>query len=212
MFIHVPKAAGSSIEVALGLIKARTVGKFDRLFIGEGRYSFGHICVTKRIKNGAIPKDFYESAFKFCFCRNPFDRAVSHYHYARLYHSKPVRGHMAFPKTVLFDEFTRTLGNYKKMFQQQHLYTDGIKFDFIGRFENLYSDLEYVSNKTGIQLNMIHKNGTQHEPYWTYYTEETAQNVAEFYKEDFEIFGYDNNLYNNPVISKNVTITNKQRV
>lgn len=195
MFVHVPKTAGKTIEKALNLTQARTVSKFNARFTGKGQYSFGHIGVRKRILNGEIPKEFYKTAFKFHFTRNPFDRAVSHYHYARLKHSKPVRGHMAFPLSVTFEEFTRTLGDYKKMFQPQYLYTDGIEFNFVGRFENLINDLEYVSKAVGIKLNMVHENSTEHKPYIEYYNEETANNVREFYKEDFERFGYDNRLF-----------------
>jgi len=184
IFIHVPKTAGSSIEESLGLIKARTVGKFRRRFKGDGWYSFGHLDVRKRLRKKSLPRDFYNKAFKFCFCRNPYDRAVSHYFYARKRHSHE------FPLDVSFIGFTRTLGDYGRMFRLQTFYTDGLDFDFIGRFENLEQDFKKVTRAIGKPCALIKKNETEHKPYWAYYCEESVRNVAEFYTKDFEFFGY----------------------
>jgi len=188
MFIHVPKTAGTSIEKSLGLIRARTPSKFKKLFTNEGQYSFGHVEVRKRLKIGAISKGFYRSAFKFCFCRNPYDRAVSHYFYARKRHPDQ------FSPKVSFIDFTRTLGNYGKMFRTQNYYTDGIKFDFIGRFERLEKDFQFVAKTIGVNAELIQENRTKHKPYIDYYDYESAYHVAAFYQEDFERFEYDNRL------------------
>ena len=185
MFIHVPKAAGISIEKSLGLIRARTTGRFNKLFTGKGKYSFGHIDVRKRLRSGAISQDFYRTAFKFCICRNPYDRAVSHYFYARKKHPDK------FSPSVSFIDFTRTLGDYGKMFQRQTYYTDGIDFDFIGRFECIGRTYQYVSEKIGVTAELVLDNTTAHLPYWKYYCPETRENIVRFYRKDFEFFGYD---------------------
>lgn len=186
VFIHIPKAAGTSIEKSLGLIRARTPGKFARLFTNDGRYSFGHIDVRKRLKNGAISKEFWNSAFKFCFCRNPYDRAVSHYFYARRRHPDK------FSPEVSFIDYSRTLGDYGKMFRAQTYYTDELEFDFIGRFENLKHDFMNVARIIGINVNgMRLANETKHRPYWEYYNEESKANIERFYEKDFEFFGYE---------------------
>jgi len=188
MFIHIPKAAGTSIEKSLGFIRARTPNKFKRLFNNEGHYSFGHIEIRKRLKNGAISKEFYESAFKFCFCRNPYDRAVSHYFYARGRHPDQ------FPRSVSFIDFTRTLGNYGKMFRLQKYYTDELKFDFIGRFENLQEDFNKIKNIIGVEAELMITNTTKHRHYSTYYNDESTDNILKFYKDDFDFFGYNYEL------------------
>jgi len=188
MFIHVPKTAGTSIEKSLGLIRARTPSKFKKLFTNEGQYSFGHVEVRKRLKNGAISRGFYRSAFKFCFCRNPYDRAVSHYFYARKRHPDK------FSPSVSFLDFTRTLGDYGRLFRTQKYYVDKIVFDFIGRFERLEEDYQYVAKTIGVDSKLIQDNRTKHKPYSDYYDYESAYHVATFYQEDFERFGYDNRL------------------
>ena len=189
MFVHVPKTAGTSIEKSLGLIRARTPHKFRNLFTNEGQYSFGHLEVRKRLKSRAISKSFYRSAFKFCFCRNPYDRAVSHYFYARKRHPDK------FSPSVSFLDFTRTLGDYGRMFRTQKYYVDKIVLDFIGRFERLEEDYRHVAKTIGVDSKLIQDNRTKHKLYSDYYDYESAYHVATFYQEDFERFGYDNRLF-----------------
>lgn len=188
MFVHVPKTGGLSIEKSLGLTIARTVGKFRRNFKNEGQYSLGHIDVRKRLRRGIISKEFYESAFKFCFCRNPFDRAVSHYFYARAKHPDILN-----PETSFLD-WTRNLEGYGKHFQCQSWYVDEIEFNFIGRFERLENDFNRVKELTGLSGSLVKTNTTNHKHYSEYYNEESTDNVAKFYEKDFKRFGYDNRL------------------
>ena len=189
MFIHIPKAAGTSIEKSLGLRRLRFPSRFRREFKNEGQCSFGHLDVRKRLRNGRITKEFYDSAFKFCFCRNPYDRAVSSYFYARKRHPNE------FSPSVSFIDFTRTLANYGRMFIEQTWYTDELDFDFIGRFETLERDFMWVAHKIGIKASLRKENNTFHEPYWTYYNEESIENIAKYYRKDFEFFGYNENDY-----------------
>jgi len=190
IFIHIPKAAGTSIEKSLGFIRARTPARFKNLFNNKsGMYSFGHIEVRKRLADGSISKEFYDSAFKFCFCRNPYDRAVSHYFYARKRHPKE------FSPKVSFIDFTRTLGDYGRMFRLQSYYVEKLEFDFIGRFERLKEDFNYIANHLGINAELIKDNATKHKPYWEYYNSESIENVKKFYDKDFKRFGYDNRLF-----------------
>ncbi len=184
MFIHIPKTAGSSIEKSLKLMRTRFPGRFKKRFKNSGHHSFGHLDVRKRLRNGAISKEFYESAFKFCFCRNPYDRAVSHYFYVIDKHPDK------FSPKISFIDFTRTLGDYGRMFTTQKSYTDGIEFDFIGRFENLKEDFEKVKEIIGVDGELIKMNTTKHMHYSKHYNAESTDNIAKFYQEDFERFGY----------------------
>ena len=189
LFIHIPKAAGTSIEKSLDMIRVRFPSRFEANFKNEGQYCIGHLDVRKRLKSGRITKKFWDSAFKFCFCRNPYDRAVSHYFYARKRHPDK------FPRSVSFLDFTKTLGNYGRMFQVQTWYTDGLEFDFIGRYENLEADFAYVAQKLGVKDAVLRRdNKTKHHPYKAYYDDESVDNVRRFYSKDFEYFRYSKGL------------------
>ena len=194
LFIHIPKTAGTSMDKSLGLLRVRFPSRFEANFKNEGQCSVGHLDVRKRLKSGRITKEFWDSAFKFCFCRNPFDRAVSHYFYARKRHPK------LFPPSVSFLDYTRTLADYvsparRRMFELQTWYTDGLDLDFIGRYENLEADFAYVAQKLGVKDAVLRRdNKTKHHPYKAYYDDESVDNVRRFYSKDFEYFRYSKDL------------------
>jgi hypothetical protein len=64
--------------------------------------------------------------------------------------------------------------------------------DFVGRFENLGSDLLKVYDKLGIELRSIpHENRSVRGHYSSFYTPETKMIVEERFKRDIEYFGYE---------------------
>jgi hypothetical protein len=65
--------------------------------------------------------------------------------------------------------------------------------DFVGLYENLAEDFNYIKNRLDISVNLKHQNkGTnRRKDYRTYYTDETREIVANVYQKDIEIFGYD---------------------
>lgn len=204
VFIHVPKTAGTYVMFALG-IKRYILPRHRKVFQPEqtGHITFGHQDYARLINLGVVSKDYNYSAFKYAFCRNPFDRAVSHYFYAQLRHPEIL------DKSVGFLEYTRNLHKYRRsanrkqrygaklVFRPQYECVKGIALDFIGRFESLSADLTKLGKILGLPLLKvpdIRHNSTEHEHYSRYYNEESAENVRNFYAIDFEKFGYDNRL------------------
>ena len=188
VFIHIPKTAGLTIQEALNLQLLRNNHRIKRSWKNKGMVTFGHQSYLRLVKIGIVNKQFNRDAFKFAFCRNPFDRAVSHYFYVLKKHPERMS------RSISFLEMTRTLADYGRTYQPQSEYVRGIDLDFIGRFENLEVDLYVVANILGIKVNMLHLNATKHRHFSEYYNEESEANVRNFYKEDFERFGYDNRL------------------
>jgi hypothetical protein len=80
-----------------------------------------------------------------------------------------------------------------------HDYFNPSKMDFIGRFETREQDLDYISNKIGIELDPkfsakkreVQKARSKHKHYTEYYDDETKQIVAERCAKDIEVFGYE---------------------
>ena len=69
------------------------------------------------------------------------------------------------------------------------------KLNFIGRFENYNEDYKKLAKNikkfNDWDINpLVHVNKTYHEPYWSYYTEETRDIVAKEWKDDIEYFKY----------------------
>jgi len=200
VFIHNPKTAGSYIIKALGLQDLSFPHRLKH-FEQNGRVTFGHQDYQKLVDGMVVSEEFNKSAWKFCFCRNPYDRAVSHYFYVRK--SLPD----ILPNNVSFLDYTRSLGKIKTprrfygrvageyFFCPQVENIKKVDLDFIGRFENLKSDLMQIADVLKIKLKKYRKiRASKHLPYSTYYNQETIENVRNYYKEDFEYFGYDDNI------------------
>jgi chondroitin 4-sulfotransferase 11 len=69
---------------------------------------------------------------------------------------------------------------------------DNLLIDFVGRFENLGSDLLKVYDELSIDLKSIpHENRSVRGHYSSFYTPETKTIVEERFKRDIEYFGYE---------------------
>lgn len=188
VFIHIPKTAGIYIQEALSLQILRYPHRARQQFKNAGQVTFGHMNYLNLAKNGTINRQFDETAFKFAFCRNPYDRVLSHYFYAQKRHPDIIDPGMSF---IDFSHYIYSRG-IRKTFRPQYTWIDGIKMDFIGRYENLKEDIKTVSARIGAKFKDIPKrNQTKHKPYQEYYCETSKANIDRFYAIDFEKFGYD---------------------
>ena len=183
VYFHIAKTAGMTIAEALRLNPCRFIRR-AKVFSQEGAVTFGHMDYLKLLRKGIISKEFHESAFKFTFVREPYDRAVSNY----LWNRKK----REIPSDIGFPEYTN---KYLSITKRQHEYVDGVFLGFIGRFENLLEDIHKLGKILGVEIdNIPHRNKIQHKPSFSYYNKEAANNVLEFYRKDFDVFGYDHNL------------------
>jgi len=171
IFIHIPKAGGTSVEAALEL------------------------------KGGPqhVPFKFHPNKneyFSFTIIRNIFDKAVSWY----LFHKKNYPKLNEY-QTKDFNEWVRlgmkTHSAYtlvKNPLSDLDFLEDSdnkVKLNFIGRFGNFQEDFDIICGKIGIpQQKLPHKNKSEHKHYTEYYDDETRDIVAKRYAKDIEYFGY----------------------
>lgn len=175
VFIHINKTGGSSIEKALGL-------RFDLKTATEKISELGST---------------YWYKFSFTIVRNPWDRVVSHYHY-RVETNQTNLG----TNPIGFNDWVKLA--YKnnvpeyydkpKMFMPQLNWvidTKGkILVDFIGRFEQLHRDFNYVCKKLQIKTTLPHLNKTERTHYREYYNYQSIEIVKAWFKKDIELFNY----------------------
>jgi len=68
--------------------------------------------------------------------------------------------------------------------------TGKIVVDFVGRFENFNGDLKKVFSILRIKDKVGYDNKSKHRYYKKYYNRKTIKLVAEIYRKDIELFGY----------------------
>lgn len=187
IFIHIPRCGGTSIEKSI-------VGKnwFD---INQ---STKHLIASTAKK---IYKPYWNDYFKFSFVRNPWDRMVSLKRFKKFY-------------GISFRKGKINMGKYMKKFAQievdprseskndkfnpiknaVYLNILNAELDFIGRFENLNEDFEFICKSIGdipplLSNDLMHQSNHKH--YTEYYNDKKKQIVAEKYAKDIEYFGYE---------------------
>lgn len=176
VFVHVPKCAGESIKEALGM---------NYLNVEPVEAHFP-ACVL-RLSNK------WKDYFKFTFVRNTWDRWLSVYTYAQVEHPHIIQeGFEVWLKGL----FARSR-NPPRLSQLYWIANTWMKdgsvkndFDFIGRFETIDKDFQYVCSKLKVKAVLPHKNTTKHKHYSCYYTDELADLVAKVCAPEIKYFGF----------------------
>lgn len=188
VFIHVPKAAGTSFNEAL----------YGRLM--------GHIRASDIERWGSAK---LKSLPSFAITRNPWDRLLSAYRFVRrggglgganaggVWRAERYR----VPEFETFERFVfewlapRDLLKLDYVFQPQSLFVCDVSgkvvVDHLGRFENLRPTHAFLREKTP-QIREIpgsNKSG-DHVDYRSFYTPELVERIASLYATDVQRFGY----------------------
>lgn len=186
VFIHVPKAAGTSVNHAL---YGRTLGHYSALEIEK-----------------TFP-GLFDRAFTFTLVRNPWDRALSAYQFARQGQTDSMGvqnpGQYQIP---VFDSFERFVNEWLPaqdllktdfIFQpQSHFACDAngeIMVDFVGKVESLNKDMQVVSKRLGRNISVGKSNSTRLAgmDYRSAFTSnEMIDAISMLYRDDVDKFDY----------------------
>lgn len=193
IFFHIPKTAGLSV--------------CEALFNSKG---IGHVNLkTAKLLFGQQGFDNY---YKFCFVRNPWDRAVSSYHYLKgggiNKTIKPWIRNNILPYAD-FKDFVKNKLQYDKNIQREKHFRPQytwicdskleLQVDFVGKFENLNNDFQTIASNLKINNNLPIRNSSRRKNYKIYYDNDSRAIIANLYQKDIELFQYDfdnNNLRN----------------
>jgi len=185
VFAHIPKTGGISIRTALE------------------PYADGQLAVTRETTHETLPQflsrhpeagDF----FKFAFVRNPWDRLVSFYFFAKdvLGRTIPEIGKVDGLNGMLraADAGAPWIRDLHIMRPQRDFLrgADGENLsDFTGRFERLPEDFAAVCTRLGIETPRLgRRNAFPHPAYAQCYDDWSKGFVAERYRGDIEAFDY----------------------
>lgn len=150
----------------------------------------GHISVRQLRPH--LSDDIWNSYFKFTFVRNPYDRFVSTYFFLHRGQSLTDRNETRNMKAAIRYEPYRRMIHVAP--QHQLITSNGgkIAVDYVAKFENLQSEYDEICKRIGIpSKTLIRKNQSEHNSFSSYYDVELRSLVSNFYRADFELFGYD---------------------
>ena len=197
VFIHIPKNAGTSIEKSFHMRATghKTWDTYQKQYLEEwSRYT------------------------SFCVVRNPFDRLVSNYEYARreesYWHSttNPEQATYGkhpdyeFLKDRSFSECVSALPhlirNGHPGWKPQHIWVcdgDHVHVNEVLQFESLSEDITRFCHHHDVSpIALQHLNATGNQvAYQEYYNEDLIEVVSSIYRMDLDLFGYefDNSMH-----------------
>ncbi|MDZ7663578.1 sulfotransferase family 2 domain-containing protein [Thiohalophilus sp.] len=185
IFIHIPKAAGTSI------IKSLAGRSLPR-----DHASWHHFLQVDK-------RRFYHYS-KFTFVRNPWDRAVSLYNYlsnggnqsSDLKFSQYFKEHR-----ITFEKFVMEYLNEYKIHEHillrpQYLFVCdddlNLKVDYLGYFENIDHDFSNICKILGVKMELTKQNSSgKNQDYKEFYhSQELIERIEYLYLRDVELFNY----------------------
>jgi len=185
IFVHIPKAAGTSVLQALS-------GK-------EAHIQRDH-CNLREFRSAN--RELYNEYFKFAFVRHPLDRIHSSYRYLMGGGNK--MGNLSLSKYLIekhytFNSFVNDYLNNEKILTQV-LFKPQFSFfcneflepqlDFLGKYENINNDFEVVRKKVGLKQKLKNVNVSKVKSSIDI-DNRAAEKIYSLYKTDFELFNYD---------------------
>lgn len=189
VFIHIPKAAGSSISQEI-----------------YGRF-IGHIsaCALEQVGSDALL-----ALPRFALARNPWSRSVSAWRFARagVGSGEGLRAGILNAERYQSSEFasferfvldwlpSADLKREDGVFKPQSHYVCGregkLIVDHLGRVENMAATEDWLERILGRALQIPHVNRSGEKiDYRSFYTAEMRDSIARIYADDLSLFGYD---------------------
>jgi hypothetical protein len=219
IFVHIPKAAGRSIEMyfmnKLGLDRENDSDRAQLLITdnddpARGTEKLSHLSAAEYVRCGHITQAEFSSFYKFSFVRNPWARLVSEYRYRNFLSHKSFKDFVMnkLPAPGWDDKYRHIMPQTEMLYD-----SDGnLLVDFVGKFEQLDQDFEKVCKHLGFEdsslshvnssdkksrelrrkfRNFIHNNGEANlRNYVDFYDTETREFVSNLYRKDIDNFGY----------------------
>jgi hypothetical protein len=162
--------------------RGRNIRKTVKDFIRQRRF-YNHM--TARVIRARIPSSIWNSYFKFCVERNPWDKTLSYYHMLK----SQSGGALSLDQYFKSGQFCLNVPKYTD--------DDGsIIVNRIIRYENLSAELGEVFRSLGIpfdgSLGVTAKSEyrTDRTPYRNVFTREQKEIIERVFQKEIEIHGY----------------------
>lgn len=180
--IHITKTAGTSLVSSMAFNRSRESSKTKKHYFAKEIIDI-------------VGQEHWDNTFKFTFVRNPWDRLYSLYRFQQRKNkiATEAQGNTfgLWLKSTLNNQYDDPYEKSKPQAEWLKNFDNKIDMDFIGRFENLASDVNKLGQILEMKIGLPHIN--QSLPiihYSTAYDDELEELVRIHYKEDIEMFDY----------------------
>lgn len=210
IFIKTNKTASTSIEVALSkfcgqrdiitpindedeVVRKKPGFRKPRNYTdADGNILFYNHISAKRVRDiiksdTVINPKVWSKFYKFCFERNPWDRAISLYYWRYQEDPRP-----SLSEFIASDELAEFAEKSTKLYMQG----DNVLVDRICRYENLEEELEIVRNQVGIPEKIVlpqcktnARKDKRH--YRELLSDADRDRIAELFAKGIELMGYE---------------------
>ena len=216
IFVHVPKTAGQSIEHFFLNLQQLTLREKHQLLLRKntdpklGPSRLAHMRATEYHECGYISKERFNDYFSFAFVRNPWERLVSEYLHKKIDKKQSLKEFVlnGLPEANDFcDKYRHIIPQSDYLFDNH----GNQMVNFIGRFENLQEDFNYVCQRLDIKNSQLPHKNSSYSPrrfllrkirhlfsnnnrikkhYSEYFDEELFDVVSKMYERDINKFDY----------------------
>lgn len=197
IFVHIPKTGGQSVETVF--LRSHGLNWEQRAALllrqtddtSRGPRRLAHLYAAEYVGLGHATSEEFSSFFKFAVVRNPWARAVSNYKYIM---PKRELSFEVFLDRIVIQRLQ--IDDTRQVDPQVRYLLDGagkILVDRVVRFENLATEFPEISRQIFGREEPLPKVNISRDrrDYRTFYTPETRRLVAEKYRDDIEMFGYE---------------------
>ena len=219
IYIHVPKTAGQSIEMAFLSSLGLNWKNRGQLLLrknespDKGPPRLAHLVARDYVRLGYCSQIQFDEYFKFGLVRNPWDRAVSLYKYLGCANNMDFA---SFAQQYLPRELFRKMFWFvMPQFEYFCDHNGDSLLDHVGRFENIREEYLKVQRKLhhpigglphrNMSRKMVsgyferitqmlgnkHKDNRDSKNYRSYYDSESIDAIGQLYQVDIEKFGYE---------------------
>ncbi len=200
IFVRIPKNASTSIYNHLGnfnLIHKRAE-EFNAFFKNKLYRKWFSPTHAKPDEISLILKNMVHQYASFAVVRNPWDRTVSMYHFAKkndlgkLYDMKSDMSFTQFCE-LMMRKYEEKDKNFIAIHDQCSWLEGMFEPNFILRFENLnedFSNMLDICQIKHINKNLPHENSTERKPYKEYYNDQSIKIIEKIFERDIDKFKY----------------------
>jgi len=212
IFVHIPKTAGVSIVHGF-LGEGKKKKKLSRGSIWKlpdhQKEAYGLNGINKHrtaLEYQQEEGDKFAEYYKFAIVRNPWDRAISEYHWRlRKQHNKAKNTFGNFSQYISMVRKVVTLPpppdktQYDRMLWDhvipQHKYivdeNENLLVDDVIMFSDIPSGIAKLNEKFDIDLKLGKHNTSKHGHYSTYYNDLSKEIIKNIYRKDIEMFNFE---------------------